>query len=76
MESLTEEEEEQVLREWTDDDKLTDRAKAKLASLKLCVNRSLSHAQTENAVQVVTPVLKMLLTILMQKGSFVHESDG
>lgn len=76
LEGMTEDEIDEVTREWVEDADLTSRARAKLASLKLCVNRSLSHAQTDSAVEVVAPVLKMLLTILTKRGFFVDEADG
>jgi hypothetical protein len=76
LEGMTEDEVDEVTRQWVEDAELTSRARAKLAALKLCVNRSLSHSQTESAVEVVAPVLKMLLTILTKRGFFVDEADG
>ncbi|KAJ3791729.1 hypothetical protein GGU11DRAFT_826083 [Lentinula aff. detonsa] len=47
--------------EWVEDDEVSDNLKAKIAALKLSRYRTISHANSKN---VLTPVLKMLVTML------------
>jgi sister chromatid cohesion protein PDS5 len=60
--------------EWMDEDALPPLAKAKILSLKVCRRRCLVHAQTESALDIAKPVLKMFLTLLENRGS-TREND-
>ncbi|CED83559.1 Sister chromatid cohesion complex Cohesin, subunit PDS5 [Phaffia rhodozyma] len=61
--------------DWIEDYELTDRARARLTSLKLCANRCIVHAETTDGAQLALPVLKLFLTILTQSGFFTSKSD-
>ncbi|KAJ7839550.1 armadillo-type protein [Mycena olivaceomarginata] len=60
--------------EWADEADVSDNLRAKILALKVCRNRSLAHADKENALEIATPVLKMLATLLEHGGSFIAES--
>ncbi|EJD05552.1 uncharacterized protein FOMMEDRAFT_132048 [Fomitiporia mediterranea MF3/22] len=59
--------------EWIDDDNLHPLGKAKVLALKVCRHRCLVHSATENALDVATPVLKMLVTLLENSGSLSEQ---
>lgn len=60
--------------EWTDDESLSVITKAKILSLKVCRRRCLAHAQSEAGVEIATPVVKMLYTLLDNGGSISEDS--
>ncbi|KAJ7160887.1 armadillo-type protein [Mycena filopes] len=60
--------------EWADDSEVSDNLRAKILAIKVFRNRSLSHAAADNALEMATPVLKMLATLLDNGGSFVADS--
>ncbi|KAJ6486929.1 armadillo-type protein [Mycena sanguinolenta] len=60
--------------EWADESEVSDNLRAKILALKVCRNRSLAHAEKENALEIATPVIKMLATLLEHGGSFIAES--
>ncbi|KAL0958138.1 hypothetical protein HGRIS_000306 [Hohenbuehelia grisea] len=55
--------------EWAEESDLSYMALAKLQALKVCRYRCLSHAADETALELATPVLKMLATLVEQNGS-------
>ncbi|KAJ7446638.1 armadillo-type protein [Mycena latifolia] len=55
--------------EWADESEVSDNLRAKILALKVCRNRSLAHASSENAIEIATPVFKMLATLLEHGGS-------
>jgi len=57
--------------EWVEDEDVSDNLRAKLLSLKVCRNRGLAHSASEKALEIATPVLKMLATLLEHNGSLV-----
>ncbi|KAJ4468818.1 armadillo-type protein [Lentinula aciculospora] len=59
--------------EWVEDDEVSDNLKAKIAALKVLRYRTMSHANSKNAVDISTPVLKMLATILDRGGSLASD---
>ncbi|EIN08867.1 hypothetical protein PUNSTDRAFT_67344 [Punctularia strigosozonata HHB-11173 SS5] len=61
--------------EWMEDSQLPPQLQAKLLSMKLCRNRCLAHASSDNALEIATPVLKMFITVISNGGSFTAESD-
>ncbi|CAK5272282.1 unnamed protein product [Mycena citricolor] len=61
--------------EWAEEAEVTDNLRAKILALKVCRNRSLAHAKSDKAVEMATPVLKMLATILELGGSLVPDAD-
>ncbi|KAH8116096.1 armadillo-type protein [Phellopilus nigrolimitatus] len=60
--------------EWTEEDNLPALAKAKILALKVCRHRCLVHSKTETALDVATPVLKLLITIL-ENGGLISENS-
>jgi sister-chromatid-cohesion protein PDS5 len=53
---------------------MSDNLCAKILALKTCRNRSLAHADKENALEIAMPVLKMLAAPLRHRGLFISES--
>lgn len=56
--------------DWVEDDDVQPRLRARILALKVCRNRCLAHASTDTALEVATPVLKMLSTLLDHAGSY------
>ncbi|KAG2124196.1 armadillo-type protein [Suillus clintonianus] len=56
--------------DWVEDDDVPPRLRARILALKVCRNRCLAHASTDTALEVATPVLKMLSTLLDHAGSY------
>jgi sister chromatid cohesion protein PDS5 len=64
-----------VDEEWIDDNAVPDAYTAKIQSVKVCRNRCLALAATDTALDIFTPVFKMLITLLENGGSLNTESD-
>lgn len=60
--------------EWVEEDELPPLAKAKILALKVCRHRCLVHAGDESAVEIATPVLKMLATLLDNGGTLSEDA--
>lgn len=60
--------------EWIDDAEVPLLAQAKVLVLKICRRRCIVHAQSESAMEVAEPVLKLMFTLLANGGS-VNETD-
>jgi sister-chromatid-cohesion protein PDS5 len=56
--------------DWVEDDDVAPRLRARILALKVCRNRCLAHASTDTALEVATPVLKMLSTLIDHGGSY------
>ncbi|KAG8885366.1 hypothetical protein FRB97_001441 [Tulasnella sp. 331] len=61
--------------DWLHDDQLDTLTRAKLISIKICVNRCLSHVNASTSHDVAMPFLKMLWTLLEHGGSTTANSD-
>lgn len=61
--------------EWAEDDDVSLACKAKILSLKVCRNRCIAHAAAETALDISKPVVKMLATILHNRGSLTADSN-
>jgi sister chromatid cohesion protein PDS5 len=61
--------------DWCEDDKVPPEVVAKLYCLKVCRNRCLAMSKSDLASDIAKPVLKMLLTVLANKGSFDANVD-
>ncbi|KAG5654557.1 hypothetical protein H0H81_000082 [Sphagnurus paluster] len=61
--------------EWVSDEDISPTLRAKLLALKVCRYRSISQASSENALEISTPVLKMLATLLEYRGSFTEQEQ-
>ncbi|THH06894.1 hypothetical protein EW145_g3765 [Phellinidium pouzarii] len=59
--------------EWAEEDNLPALAKAKVLALKVCRHRCLVHSKSETALDVATPVLKLLVTILENGGAISED---
>ncbi|KIL63535.1 hypothetical protein M378DRAFT_192889 [Amanita muscaria Koide BX008] len=55
--------------EWFEDYEVLEELRAKLLALKVCRNRSLAFGSSEKALEIATPVLKMLSSVLENNGS-------
>lgn len=58
---------------------MPDELLVKVLALKVCRNRCLSHALSEQAIEIATPVLKLFATLLEHDGSLgaqVEEKYG
>lgn len=62
--------------EWVDDDDVWPELKTKILSLKVCRNRCLARASSDAPLEVATPVLKMLVSILENEGSVVAQMES
>jgi sister-chromatid-cohesion protein PDS5 len=56
--------------EWVLDEDVSATLQAKILTLKLCRNRSLAHASSDKALDILSPALKMFVTLLDHSGSF------
>lgn len=54
--------------EWIDEDNLPALARAKVLALKLCRHRCLVYAKSDTALEITTPVLRMLFAFLELQG--------
>jgi sister-chromatid-cohesion protein PDS5 len=61
--------------EWAEEANVSPVLRAKILCLKVCRNRSLAHASSDTALEITTPVLRMLVTMLDFAGSLSAESD-
>ncbi|KAH7926273.1 hypothetical protein BV22DRAFT_1128351 [Leucogyrophana mollusca] len=61
--------------DWVEDADVSPTLKARILSLKVCRNRCLAHAASATALDVTTPVLKMLTSILEHSGSCTADAD-
>jgi len=57
--------------DWVENEEVPDELRAKILALKLCRNRCLAHAESENATEIATPVLKMFATLVEHEGSLI-----
>lgn len=60
--------------EWAEGDAVSATLRAKILSLKVCRNRSLAHASSDNALEISKPVLKLFTTLLENSGSFAADT--
>ena len=61
--------------EWAENDDISLACKAKVLSLKVCRNRCIAHATAETGLEISKPVVRMLATILHNRGSLTAESN-
>ncbi|KAH6900864.1 cohesin-associated protein Pds5 [Coprinopsis sp. MPI-PUGE-AT-0042] len=55
--------------EWLVNEEIPELLRAKIQAVKVCRNRCLAHGQSEKALEIATPALKMFATLLEQDGS-------
>ncbi|KAF8156995.1 armadillo-type protein [Crassisporium funariophilum] len=61
--------------EWVEDGEVSDELRAKVLSLKVCRNRCLAHATSEQALEIAAPVLKLLATLVEHEGSLSVDAE-
>ena len=61
--------------EWADDSALSASARSKMLAIKVCTNRSLAHAPSPSVMEVTTPILRLLVTLLEHNGSMTADSN-
>ena len=61
--------------DWYEEHQIPPRLRARILAIKVCRNRCLAYSTTESALDVATPILKMLLTIIENDGSFNANQD-
>lgn len=61
--------------EWLPDHEVTSVLRAKILSLKVCRNRSLAHATSEDALEIFAPVMKMFLSMLENNGLLMGQEN-
>jgi sister chromatid cohesion protein PDS5 len=55
--------------EWFINEEIPELLRAKIQAVKVCRNRCLAHGQSDKAIEIATPALKMFATLLEQDGS-------
>jgi sister-chromatid-cohesion protein PDS5 len=60
--------------EWAADNEVSWSTQTKLLAVKICRNRCIVHGSSKAALDIGTPVLTMLLTILANDGSMSAEA--
>ncbi|CAA7268353.1 unnamed protein product [Cyclocybe aegerita] len=61
--------------EWLENEEVPDELHAKILALKVCRNRCLAHAKEEGALDIASPVLKLLATLIEHEGSVGPDVD-
>jgi sister chromatid cohesion protein PDS5 len=61
--------------EWVEKVNLSPSMSKKIMALKVCRNRCLAHAMSDTALDMATPVLRMLFALLEHGGSLYAESE-
>ncbi|KAJ7637138.1 armadillo-type protein [Roridomyces roridus] len=65
---------EEEAEEWASDEEVSDNLRAKILAIKVCRFRCLAHVGADNAVEIATPVLKLLASLIDNGGSLVADS--
>ena len=59
---------------WLADEDVPALCRAKVRALKLCRNRSISQASSSVALEILSPAIKLYVTLLRNEGSFSPDS--
>lgn len=59
--------------DWLEDSAIPLDLQAKILALKVCRNRCLAHVESETALDVAQPVIRMFSTVLQYEGSFLAD---
>ena len=54
--------------DWKEDSQISSILRTKILSLKLCRHRCIAQAKSESSMDIASPVLKMLTTLLQHDG--------
>ncbi len=60
--------------EWVEDSQMPALLRCKILAIKVCRNRCLAHADSEQAMEIANPVLRMLMTLLQYSGSLSEDA--
>ncbi len=61
--------------EWVERSDVPPSLNKKIKALKVCRNRCLAHATSDTALDIATPVLRMLFALLEHGGSLKAENE-
>jgi sister-chromatid-cohesion protein PDS5 len=61
--------------EWYEDDEVPDELRSKVFALKVVRNRCLTHGSSNRALEIATPLLKLLATLIEFEGSVNGEVE-
>src|SRR6266404_2428567 len=61
--------------EWVERADVPPSLSKKILALKVCRNRCLAHAESDTAMDMATPALKMFFALLENGGSFHGQND-
>ena len=61
--------------EWIEDTQVSADLRAKTLALKVCRHRCLALAESDEALEIATPVLRMLITLIQHNGSFTADAS-
>ena len=61
--------------EWVEESDVPPSLNKKIIALKVCRNRCLAHATSDAALDIATPVIRMLFALLEQGGSLRAENE-
>jgi sister-chromatid-cohesion protein PDS5 len=61
--------------EWIEKSNIPPSLSKKIKALKVCRNRCLAHATSDAALDIATPVLRMLFALLEHGGSLQAENE-
>ncbi|KAF9482670.1 hypothetical protein BDN70DRAFT_399452 [Pholiota conissans] len=59
--------------DWIENEDVDETLRAKLLALKVCRNRCLAHAESPQALEIATPVLRLLATLAEHEGTLNPE---
>lgn len=63
------------VEEWVEEESLPPLARAKILAIKVCRHRCLVYAKNDAALDVATPVIRMLFTYLELQGLISEECN-
>ncbi|KAH9985602.1 armadillo-type protein [Russula vinacea] len=73
--SLRDPDEMDIDAEWVEESDVPPSLSKKIIALKVCRNRCLAHATSDAALDIATPVIRMLFALLEQGGSLRAENE-
>jgi len=67
--------EESADEEWYEEEEVPDELRSKVLALKVIRNRCLARKSSEQALEIATPVLKLLMSLIDFEGSFNEDVE-
>ena len=65
----------EIDEDWVDAEAMPIGLRAKILALKVCRNRCIAHAQSDTALDIAQPVIRMFSTVLQHEGSFSEDAN-